>query len=444
MNNKIKATDDSSNPTSINPTSINPTSMPLSAIGILAVIGAAVSSLSLYDHTAQMNNIAVSMPLCTISESFNCAKVNSSPFSMFLGLPVASWGLMYFLAQLTLAIAAQTGVGLARNLLVGATSFGVLFCVYLFLSSLLFIHAVCPLCLTVYLITIASWILSIVANRPASLFTGIKSSFSTLRRLFPGATPMGIGHRQGILIALFIGLIGLMAPDFMLVRLIAPAAESKQKIAAEEQALREWHATSEVEHDLITENGPMQDFGYGELSAPIQIVEFSDYQCPFCRRLAGELEELAHDFPGKIRVVIRNFPLDSGCNPQMPQPAHPLACAAATFARCAGEQGQFSKVTGWINGAPEVEQEGTSLEEFEGMITNFISSTGLDAEAISECRTSSRTREKIVADAQKAAELGLQGTPLVFINGKKLDFPTKDVIKQIIVETLTQPKSAGL
>lgn len=439
MNTKIKASGDSSN---LTPQPYSST--PLSVIGILAVLGAAIASISLYEHTAQLNNITVTVPLCSINETFNCSKVNASSFSMFLGLPVGSWGIIYFLAQLTLAIAAQVGAGVARSLLVGVTSFGVLFCLYLFSASLLVIHAVCPLCLATYLITIASWILSIVANRPETVLAGIKSSLSTARRMLPGATPMGMGHRQGILIALFIGLIGLMAPDFMLVKLIAPAAESKQKVEAEQQALKEWHAESEIEHDLITETGPMQDYGYGELSAPIQIVEFSDFQCPFCRRLAGELEELVHDFPGKIRVVVRNFPLDSGCNPQIPQPAHPLACAAATFARCAGEQGQFSKVAGWINTLPGMEREGASPAEFETTISNYITSAGLDETAIRECRTASLTKEKIIADAQKAAELGLQGTPFVFVNGKKLDFPTKDVIKQIVVETLTQPKSAGL
>ena len=388
-----------------------------------------------------MHNIEVAVPFCTMNETFNCSKVNGSPYSVIFGLPVAAWGLSYFLAQLTLAIAAQTGTGIARRLLVGLTSLGLLFCVYLLATSVFFIKAICPLCLGVYLVTTISFVLSIVANRPESYGSAIRDSVATLRRLLPGATPMGTMHRQGILIALFIGLIGLMTPDFLLVKLIAPAAESKQRMAAEEQALDAWRASEEVEHDLITETGPMQDYGYGELSAPVQIVEFSDFQCPFCRRLSGELEQLVADFPGKVRVVARNFPLDSSCNPQMPQAAHPLACAAARFARCAGEQGQFKRASAWLSELPDLENESTSPEAFESMLDAATGTLGLDGAALKECRAASRTDEKIASDAEKAAELGLQGTPLVLINGKKLDYPTKDVIKQIIVEILTQPTS---
>jgi protein-disulfide isomerase/uncharacterized membrane protein len=421
-------------------TQTSTTSLPLTMVAILAVVGAAVSSVSLYEHTAQLNNIQVAVPLCTINETFNCSAVNASRFSMFLGMPVASWGLSFFLAQLMLSVMAQSGFGLVRNLLVGITSFGVLFCIYLFASSLIAVKAVCPLCLGVYLVTIISWILAIRANRPHSLWDGIKSSLSTFRRLLPGATPMGLAHRQGILITLFIGLIGLMAPDFMLVKLIAPAAEQKQRGEAEQQALDGWHQSTENEKDLVTESGPMQDFGYGEVNAPVQVVEFSDYQCPFCRRFAGELNDLVKDFPGKIRVVVRNFPLDSSCNPQMPQSMHELACPAATFARCAGEQGKFKEASTWINELGALEKEGTSVEEFEKLITERVSSTGLDGDAIKECRSATRTKEKIIADAQKAVELGLQGTPLVFVNGKRLEYPSKDVLKKIIVEILTQPK----
>jgi|GEM_PF-2264129 len=422
------------------PTSLH-TSLPLTAIAILSIIGAALASVSLYEHTAQLHNIEVAVPLCTLNETFNCAKVNSSPFSMLLGLPVAAWGLSYFLAQLTLSIAAQTGPGIARNLLAGLTTFGTIFCAYLFLTSVFAIHAVCPLCLGVYVVTAASLILSILANRPHSFFSGVKASFATIRRLLPGATPMALGHRQGILITLFIGLIGLMAPDFLLVKLIAPAAESKQRVEAEQQSLNTWRATEQTEQDLITETGAAQDFGYGEVTAPVQIVEFSDYQCPFCRRLAGELEELVHDFPGKLRVTVRNFPLSSECNPQMPQPVHALACAAASFARCAGEQGQFARAATWLNEFPEMEESSTTLASFESSLSGAINTLALDGSAISECRAALRTKEKIAADAQKAVELGLQGTPLVFINGKKLDYPNKTVLKQIIIELLTTPSA---
>ena len=75
--------------------------------------------------------------------------------------------------------------------------------------------------------------------------------------------------------------------------------------------------------------------------APVTIVEISDFECPYCQKASQTLAELRTLYPGKLRLVFRNFPLDESCNKLLKRQIHENACAAARAAFCAGEQGQF-------------------------------------------------------------------------------------------------------
>lgn len=79
----------------------------------------------------------------------------------------------------------------------------------------------------------------------------------------------------------------------------------------------------------------------GPKTAPITIVEFSDFQCPYCRVAAISLKTVMQRFPGKVRLVFRNYPLDNSCNRMMQRPLHTNPCEAAKAAYCAKDQGKF-------------------------------------------------------------------------------------------------------
>ena len=87
-------------------------------------------------------------------------------------------------------------------------------------------------------------------------------------------------------------------------------------------------------------NAPMQ----GSKDAPVTILEFSDFQCPFCGKFYKEtLSQLEDTYvkTGKVKLYFRNYPLDTTCNPSMSQQLHPFACKAAEAAACADAQGKF-------------------------------------------------------------------------------------------------------
>jgi len=141
----------------------------------------------------------------------------------------------------------------------------------------------------------------------------------------------------------------------------------------------------------------------GPENAPVTIVEFSDFECPFCKRIHPTLKQVLDTYEGKVRLVFRHLPLTS---------IHPNAQKAAEASLCAGEQGQF-----WA--MHDAMFEGTG-----GLAVASLKATaadiGLDTEAFAQCLDSGDKADEVAVDLEVARGLGLSGTPALFINGRYL------------------------
>ncbi len=137
----------------------------------------------------------------------------------------------------------------------------------------------------------------------------------------------------------------------------------------------------------------------GPEDAPVTIVEYSDFQCPFCRRVQPTLEELRQKYEGKIRWVFKDLPLSE---------IHPEAMRAAQAARCAGEQGKF-----WEYRAKLFEQELFT----DAMYETVADELKLKSDPLMECLDSGKHEEAVLAEAREAAGFGVGGTPAILVNG---------------------------
>jgi protein-disulfide isomerase len=140
----------------------------------------------------------------------------------------------------------------------------------------------------------------------------------------------------------------------------------------------------------------------GPAGAPVTIVEFTDYQCPYCHRAQGVIDELLGRYSGKVRLVHLDFPLDG----------HPGAVPAARAARCAGEQGRFWEYHRNLMTAPGPLDE-TDLE-------GRASALHLNASAFGACLSSGRHDAAIQASLRQGEAMGVTGTPAYFVNGRML------------------------
>lgn len=170
------------------------------------------------------------------------------------------------------------------------------------------------------------------------------------------------------------------------------AASAQNRDAAAESAPRQI-----TRYDVPVDDDP----ALGPADAPITIIEFSDYECPYCRRWQAEvLPRLRETYPDQIRFVYRDFPLTS---------IHANAAPAAAAANCAQEQDAY-----WEFHDKLFSMElGLSTRAYQ----QYASDLGLDTDVFNECLESDRYMDEVQADFQYAAELGIRSTPTFFING---------------------------
>jgi protein-disulfide isomerase len=140
----------------------------------------------------------------------------------------------------------------------------------------------------------------------------------------------------------------------------------------------------------------------GPAGAKITIVEYADFQCPFCARVAGTLRNLEHQYPNEIRLVYKHQPL----------PFHQNAKAAAKAAEAAGQQGRF-----WQMWDVLFEHSG---ELGPDKLENFASELQLDVNKFRAAMQDPAVAAKIEAQSAEANRLGAMGTPSFFINGRYL------------------------
>jgi len=161
-------------------------------------------------------------------------------------------------------------------------------------------------------------------------------------------------------------------------------------------------------------------YAIGPEDAPITIIEFSDYQCPFCRRWHQEVyQPLLAAYPGKIRLVYRHLPLTS---------IHPDAFPAAEAVMCAGEQNAY-----WQYHEKLFASELLGTEVYK----QYAQELGLDMTTFEACLTDHKYQQAIQADSDFAINLGVRSTPTFFINGLAIvGAQPLDVFKQVIDKEL--------
>ncbi len=148
---------------------------------------------------------------------------------------------------------------------------------------------------------------------------------------------------------------------------------------------------------LVTADDPAK----GNPEAKVVVVEFGDFQCPFCKQSEPILKQVMEKYGDKIYFMFRDYPITS---------IHPEALAAAEAANCAEQQGQFWDYHDQLYARQDELSSATYRSIAEAL--------GLDMPKFNICLNTHATRAEITADAADGANLGVRGTPTFFINGQ--------------------------
>jgi protein-disulfide isomerase len=161
----------------------------------------------------------------------------------------------------------------------------------------------------------------------------------------------------------------------------------------------------------------------GPANAPIELIEFSDFQCPFCQRANPTVTQVLQTYGDRIHFVYRHFPLAS----------HPNARPAAEASQCAAEQGKFWQYHDRLFANPS-RLSGPDLKQTAAEL-------GLDAAAFNQCVDTHKYAGQVDADLRDGADAGVNGTPAFFVNGRMLNGAQPfDAFKRIIDEELEAKK----
>jgi len=138
----------------------------------------------------------------------------------------------------------------------------------------------------------------------------------------------------------------------------------------------------------------------GDPKAPVTIVEFSDFQCPYCKKAQDTLKDLLIKYKGRVKLAFRDFPM---------RMLHAQAQDAAEASRCAGDQGKFWE----YHDALFADQ--TTLNQ--AALVETAQSLGLDKKSFESCLATGKFKAQIEQDLQDGTKAGVAGTPGFFING---------------------------
>jgi protein-disulfide isomerase len=166
------------------------------------------------------------------------------------------------------------------------------------------------------------------------------------------------------------------------------------------------------------------DPALGRASAPVTLIEFSDFQCPFCQRVAPTLKKIRDTYGDKVRIVWKDFPLTQ---------IHPQAFKASEAAHCAGDQGKYWEYHDRLF-ANQQQLQPDDLKK-------HAADLGLDAAAFNACLDNSKHGERVRDGVAQGTRVGVSSTPTVYINGRMLSGAQPyETFASVIDEELSRTK----
>ena len=368
---------------------------------VLAVGGLVVSVDAAYLHYRLLFDPRYTS-FCDVSAALSCTQVFASRFGTAFGVPVSIFGAIWFTAVLLLVGTAQFGPAALRDnapgYLFALSTLGLAVVLYLGYASFFVLKTACPLCLMTYAAVIGLFVTSGAATT-FPMTTLPRRAAQDVRAWI--ASPLAIA----ITVLFFAGAASAVAffpregGGDAAVAAPAPPAPSQDQRSEFER----WFTSLPRVPLIVPAEG-----------AKVLIVDFSDFQCPFCRQAYYGFKPLLAKYnaqqPGAVRLVLKDYPLDSECNVNVRNGGpHPAACEAAVAVRLARTHNREEAMEEWL------------FSNQPAMTPPFVRQGAHDVGQVDDFYAKySSTLELVKGDIAFAHSLGVESTPTIFINGAKI------------------------
>jgi protein-disulfide isomerase/uncharacterized membrane protein len=353
-------------------------------VALLFCLAGLVLSILLEKLHFQLHNDPTFHSFCAIDRTVNCDIVARSRFAVLFGVPVAAWGIFGYAVACAVALwgalrrrsllAMGCGLYLALSFVASSAALGAV--------SAFLVSAVCILCLGTYAANIVFLICMLLAARGL----GLRAALAAPWRMLHERT------RQGLVT---FAILGACAAALMLIH---PKAA--------DEAIRLSPTAPTLPHGIEPGGGHY----IGAEKPTVTLLEFSDYECPYCRLAHTQLRALLERFPTQLRLVHRHYPLDQSCNSSLKAPMHQNACFAAAIAECADRQDRFWQANDYLFAEARLLHARPNSE--------IARDLGLDPVALETCLRGEGPRA-VALDVDEGNRLDIQGTPTFFTEGKR-------------------------
>ena len=367
------------------------------------IVGLLASGYATYVHVRVVQNPSY-VAACDISASVSCTQAYQSRFGSIAGAPVALLGLLWFVLIGLLVWVAGSDSAFAENVtgyVFVLSTIALSFVLYLGYAAFFILKVTCPACVLTYVAVIGIFLIS-GANASSPMATLPRRFFADVRRT---------GRRS-----LVTGVVFVIAA---VAALVLFPRESSSVLSASSQAASSSAAPqptqdqrSEFERWYTAQ--PRVPLVVAAEGARVLIVDFSDFQCPYCRQAFYSLKPLIAKYnaqqPGSVRLVLKDYPLDSECNANVQGGGpHPSACEAAVAVRLARGRNRENEMEEWLfsNQPTLTPQLVKQAAKDVGQVPDF------DAKY-------APTIDLVKSDIAFGKSLGVSATPTIFINGVKI------------------------
>ncbi len=343
-------------------------------INSLLMMGVSVYLTSHYYETVFPQTLGGAKSLCDISNFFNCDTATFSKVSNIAGVPISYFGII---VGLLFAITALMPSLALEKTASAVSKYNFIGCVVLFLFSLFVLGSLCPFCTVYYVLSgIAAFLLwkhgtdSWIPDTKTTALWGVILLIGA--GIFYSTTAKKREDQQKLSVSIvgqFRSLPNLGEPD----------QESPFKI---HMATEKW------------------------IDAPIRMVVFSDFECPFCKVVSEQIPDFIRRYGNKINIQYMFYPLDNKCNPNMKNSMHRNACDAAAVAACDAKK--FHEVHDEIF-ANQKELGSGALQ------------TIMKKHNLTNCIDNPELKNQIITSINQGTKFNLKSTPTIILNGKKIE-----------------------
>jgi uncharacterized membrane protein/protein-disulfide isomerase len=374
---------------------------------LFALIGLGSSSASATVHYRLLRDPGYTS-FCDINATVSCTEAYLSPWGSIFGVPVALLGVFWFGVAACLLVAERVARPQVRDGIPGYlfawSTVGLAFIFYLAYGAFFVLKAVCVLCVLTYVAVIGIFLVSGAVSRVPMSTLPVRAA----RDLRAASTsPLA-------LIVFVVFIAGAATAIAFFPRESAAASGGTSQQATPATSLTEDKRT-EVERWFDSQ--PRAIVPVDPAGARVLVVKFNDYQCPPCRRTFEEYKPILgryqSQYPGQVRFVSKDFPIDPECNTSTPNGGHLAACEAAVAVRLArAEQGEpaASRLEEWLF-ANQPMLNPASVRQGAREVGGVKDFDARYPAALQEVKT----------DTALGGLLGVRSTPTFFINGVKID-----------------------